>query len=796
MTLSFTNFKTKLVVFFVSLFVLVQIITNTAVYITTKNNLENQAVSNLTFSGQAIRRAVDQRNQELSAAAELLSRDFGFREAVATKDTPTIISALQNLTTRIDTDRAFIVSMDQKVLAQYGTEERMDLSVRQDKALFPPEVFAAVEKKGEASGFIQIDGVIYEIVILPVLAPTPIAWMVLGIEINKAYLDDIKQTLPVGLEISIVHHQENSEVLLAADTFSLANEFENTFLPDLTDIKSAEVFQQNITSQRYMSLTLPLQSVTSRHTIYAVVHYSLDVVFSPFKPLMITLAGVLLAGMIAFIYESFVIARSVTRPLQELRTAAVNISKGVYQPLNDLHQNDEFGDLAASFNKMIEDIDIREQKITFQAEHDLETGLPNRLKFETVLDQLIAENPPGEAGSQNIDVFILTFQSIAEVRNSLGYSVAETLISQMGTHISATLPAADVFFARLNSISFILALREPVEDRLHTMLTLLKSFDKPFICGDYNIDMTVQIGGATYPEHGKTAADLIQKTHIAISQSSGTAHHYGIYNAEKDTQDTQKLSLMGDLRASMNKNEVFFHYQPKIDLKTGRMTHVEALMRWIHPERGFVAPDDFILLAEQTGHIHALTAWGLEQAIDACARWREAGYRLKMAMNLSAKDLANRQLPDQIQRLMTEKRVSAEWMVFEVTESAVMQEPEIVLDTLNRMSDLGLTLSIDDYGTGYSSLSYLKELPVSELKIDKSFVLSLATNKNDQILVRSTIDLAHNLGLKVTAEGVEDQASAELLKAYGCDVGQGYYFSRPVSEEDLLSYYREQRQAS
>lgn len=792
----FSKFKTKLVFFFVSLFVLVQIITNTVVYLTTTSNLESQALSNLNFSSETFNRAVIQQSDELEDAVTILSRDFGFREAVATEDNPTIVSALKNLANRINADKAFLLSLDQNVLAHYS--EGDDLLEDSDGLFhdthvenFPvEELFKEVSKEGKAIGHTLIEDKIYEVVMLPVLAPVPIGWVVLGVEVDASYLESIKQILPVGLEISIVHNFVVDQNILSATTFSGPDLNKNSIINNISAIEENSVIQQNIMNQRYMSKFISLKSTMSNLNIYAVIHYSLDVVFSPFKPLIITLISLLVIGMVAFTYESFVIAQSVTKPLRKLTEAASKISSGIYEPLKGIVQKDEFGELATSFNKMIEDIDVRERKITFQAEHDLETGLPNRSKFESILSNLIDENSLISNNDDKIDVFIVTVQAMDDVRNTLGYTTGEKLMVQIGEHLNDVVPKAEII-ARLDTVSFIFALKEQNEKRNTTINSVLNSFSRPFHCDDYNIDVNVQIGVATYPDHAQTVDHLIQKTNVAVSQSMGSAHHFSVYNAEKDTQDTQKLSLMGDLRESMNKGEVFFNYQPKIDLKTGRMTHVEALIRWIHPERGFVPPDDFIFLAEQTGHIHALTEWALEAAIDASSRWNKLGYPIKVAVNLSAKDLVNRSLPANIKQLMTTKNVSAGNMVFEVTESAVMQDPEVVLDILNKMSDMGLTISIDDYGTGYSSMSYLKELPVNELKIDKSFVLNLATNKNDQILVRSTIELAHNLGLKVTAEGIEDAESAELLKLYDCDVAQGYYFSRPLSEKDLLKFAME-----
>ncbi len=261
--------------------------------------------------------------------------------------------------------------------------------------------------------------------------------------------------------------------------------------------------------------------------------------------------------------------------------------------------------------------------------------------------------------------------------------------------------------------------------------------------------------------------------------------HIALYDAEKDSHYADKLSLMGELRKGIEQGEVVFHYQPKINISTGKISHVEALVRWTHPTRGFISPDDFIPMAEQTGQIQYLTQWGLEEAIKQCRQWRDQNYDINVAINLSAHDLTDNNLPKAIKKLLDKYKVRPEWLVLEVTESAVMKDPDLALYVLYALNGMGLTLSIDDYGTGYSSMSYLKKLPVQEIKIDKSFVLNLATNNEDEIIVKSTINLGHNLGLKVTAEGVEDEKSYKMLKDFGCDLAQGYLFSKALPASEL-----------
>ena len=274
---------------------------------------------------------------------------------------------------------------------------------------------------------------------------------------------------------------------------------------------------------------------------------------------------------------------------------------------------------------------------------------------------------------------------------------------------------------------------------------------------------------------------------LAKTEVSG----FCIYDASIDQYSRRRLSLLGELRQAIALNRLVLYYQPQIDLASGRVMGVEALLRWPRSANDMVSPLEFIPLAEQTGLIRPLTLWVLEQAIRQCEHWRETGLTLKVSVNLSARNLLDPTLPDLLAEMLEKQHLTAESLMLEVTESAVMLHPERALQTLTQLHQMGCSISVDDFGTGYSSLAYLKKLPVSELKIDQSFVFGMVANVNDAVIVRSTIDLAHNLGLRVVAEGVEDRETLRLLVALGCDVGQGYLFGRPMPAEEVTTWLSE-----
>ena len=322
---------------------------------------------------------------------------------------------------------------------------------------------------------------------------------------------------------------------------------------------------------------------------------------------------------------------------------------------------------------------------------------------------------------------------------------------------------------------------------------ILGLFEKAVSVAGFNIDVTATLGEARYPEHGATARTLMQHADTAIYEAKNLGRPYAVYDPQLDPHRPERLSMMGELREGLDNGQFTFFFQPKVDLSTETVTTVEALIRWNHPERGFMAPDLFIPLAEQTGNIRKLTAWALGAAVKQSRVWSDKGINVKIAVNLSAHDLGNRQLPAELTALLSAYDVSPGRLILEITESAIMEDPLHAQEILRTLSGMGLTLSIDDYGIGHSSLAYLKSLPVQEIKIDKSFVLKLADSRGDQILVKSTIELGHNLGLRVTAEGIEDRASLEILRALGGDTGQGYFVSRPVSAEDFEVFFTTSR---
>jgi predicted signal transduction protein with EAL and GGDEF domain len=317
---------------------------------------------------------------------------------------------------------------------------------------------------------------------------------------------------------------------------------------------------------------------------------------------------------------------------------------------------------------------------------------------------------------------------------------------------------------------------------------LLDAVEQPILLEGHRAVIGGSIGIASFPEHGEDLNTLLRHADLAMYAAKRSNSGFAIYDPLYEEQGQNRVSLMAELRHAVEHDELTLYYQPKVPLVNCAITQVEALVRWVHPERGFIPPDEFIPFAEHTGYIKMITRWVLDHALRQAVRWRDAGLNLNISINLSTRDLLNPELPEIFVELMKSHKAAADWLSLEITESAIMADPTRALGVLELLRGLGIHISVDDFGTGYSSLAYLKKLPVGELKIDKSFVINMANDKGDASIVRSTIDLGHNMGLKVVAEGVENRETWDLLRAWGCDIAQGYFISRPLSPDKLVEW--------
>jgi diguanylate cyclase (GGDEF)-like protein len=428
------------------------------------------------------------------------------------------------------------------------------------------------------------------------------------------------------------------------------------------------------------------------------------------------------------------------------------------------------------------------RQLETQAMHDPLTGLPNRSLLH---DRLQHEIELSKREHVSFGLVLMDLDRFKEVNDTLGHDVGDEVLREVGRRLKETIRAEDTV-ARLGGDEYVLLIHnlEP-EGAALIADKIFASLDKPFHWQNQSIDLGASLGLSFYPSQCDDASGLLRCADIAMYVAKRSGQGYALYSPDQEHTSRDDLSLKSELREAIQSDQLSLYYQPQIDHYSQRVVGLEALVRWNHPLRGLLAPDQFIPLAEDAGLIAPLTHWVLKTALTQLVALQKKGYDLTMAVNLSARNLHDMELPTSILALLAECRVAPQSLILEITESAVMANPSDGLIILTELDRMGVTLAIDDFGTGYSSLAYLKRLPVDELKIDKSFVTDMEGNDNDAVIVRSTIDLAHNLGLKVTAEGVETQGAWDILEILGCDCSQGYFMGRPMPVEKLEAWLQE-----
>ncbi|MGH9110152.1 MAG: putative bifunctional diguanylate cyclase/phosphodiesterase [Acidimicrobiales bacterium] len=441
---------------------------------------------------------------------------------------------------------------------------------------------------------------------------------------------------------------------------------------------------------------------------------------------------------------------------------------------------------------LVVDVTDRERlqrRLQYQAQHDSLTGLPNR---QLIVQRLAEALEAGHRSGAKTGLLLLNLDKFKEVNDALGHVCGDQLLAQIGPRLVTSAVRGHDTVARLAGDEFAVLLPEPpglagavvIADRI------LAALQTPFTVGvtatDHaTVDIAASIGVTLAPDHGTEPVDLLRQADAAMHEAKESGDGVAVYQPGRGDGAPSRFELLGDLRRALTRRELVVHYQPKVDVATGALTGVEALVRWQHPRRGLLAPAEFVPLAETTDLIHPLTDRVLDLALAQARSWSDAGLTVPVAVNLSARCLHDTSLPARVTATLDRHGVPASRLFLEITESAIMRDPAGALAILCELAGSGIRLSLDDFGTGYSSMTYLRRLPVAELKVDRSFVLDLVGQRADTVLVRSTVDLGHNLGLSVVAEGVEDAATLDALGALGCDIAQGYYFARPMPADEL-----------
>ncbi len=425
------------------------------------------------------------------------------------------------------------------------------------------------------------------------------------------------------------------------------------------------------------------------------------------------------------------------------------------------------------------------KELEYLASHDGLTGLPNRKRLDSRLNQAIVQ---GSREKEPFVVLLVDLDRLGEINDTLGHEVGDAVLREVADRLKSSLDDS-WFISHPGGGEFVIILFSAgAREAREAVRRVQQLFTPAFEINEVKIDINVSIGVVSFPDHGRDTSLLMRRADVAMRQAKQRKSGFAVYKSESDPYSVRRLKLVGDLRRAISTGELVLHYQPQVSIAKKDIVGVEALVRWRHPQQGLLPPVEFIPLAEQTGLIRPLTVWAINQALQQASVWGLQGHQITVSVNLSVHNLLDKDLPGQVCRLLRKWKVPPERLILEITESNLMLEPEIALATLKKLQDMDVALSVDDFGTGYSSLAYLKTLPVSELKIDRSFVQEMMQGESDAKIVHLIANLSHNLGLTVVAEGVEDEATWNKIAELGCDVVQGYYICKPMPPKELSAW--------
>lgn len=760
------TFQTRIAGVLALLLLVVVAATYFAVKTATSRAVENQARVQLKTGSQVFERLLDLRGHRLQNGLDWLTADLPFKRAVAEGKTVPILAALRRHGTGIRSSEVFVLGLDGKVMVS-------TLPILTRGQFFPyDDALRHARRTGLQMLIVAMDSRPYLLVQDEVLDPLPVARIVMGFPMDTLFANELRSMS--NLEVSFLSVQNGKPGALFstqpdayhATTLSLLREGHISPEPKI------HLFY----GRRVLSQVLPLANTGDGNEVRVLLQSPLDHALESFAPLDRQFLGIALAVLLVSLAGALFLARRVSRPLNALVQAAGRIGAGDYRTPVRVRSHDEFGLLARAFNAMQSGIATRERQLAHNALHDPLTGLPNRaLAMERLGSAISARRP--------VVLLYLGIENYRVINEGFGPQGVEEMLREASRCLSMSLLASDTA-ARIAGSEFLLLLENTEvdravarADRLYALLT------EPQRIGNDELRHEVSIGIAAYPADGQHVEELISRAAIARHDASSLPGHLQIYQQDRDLAHQRQITLIRDLRRAVIEGELFLCYQPKLDLKHGHVRQAEALLRWQHPALGQVSPDEFIPLAERTGSMSSLTLWVIEEAIRQIAEWAQRGMLIQLSVNISVDDLADDELAIRVTALLMQYQVGAEQLIFEITESAIMHNPQQALSVLEQLRGCGISLSVDDFGTGYSSLAHLKRLPVQELKIDQSFVRNLDETSEDAVIVRSTIEMSHNLGLKVVAEGVEYAHSLRLLERWQCDTAQGYLISRPLSAD-------------
>ncbi|KPF43405.1 hypothetical protein D621_19580 [beta proteobacterium AAP51] len=786
--------SSRIVALFLGLLLVVQLASWAVVNASIERNARGLLAEELGVGEKIWARLLAQRAARLTMGASVLAADYGFRSAVALGDTDTLQSALANHGQRIGANVTAMLASD-LTLRALGE----DTEAGAFEALQP----LAQQLAAEGSALVLVGGQPYQVVMVPMRAPLLVGYVVMGFAIDQALLDDMRGVSGLHTAVLLQSPDGRREALLSTLGGPLTAELAQGWAGPAatatgTGPDGSKRQELQLAGQAHLLRPIP-QTTGPAGALHTLLLRSVADAVAPYRPLQRTLLGLTLLGLLMAGAASVFTARRITTPLRGLMHASEALGRGDFEPaLAHTGREDEIGQLARSFDQMRRDIAASEAEIRELAYHDRLTGLPNRVSFSDALRSAI---DAAHSSERPFSVVVLGLDRFKRINENRGYAVGDDVLREVAARLRRQVPAAGLL-ARLSGDQFGLLLPGTAQAPATALVDALSaSFVQPIGVRGEQVDAPVTFGMACWPAHAPAlstgagaerdqAEALMARAERALDVAKRRkAAHLMVYEPGIDAASEQTLTLLSELRQAVGNHELRMFLQPKIDLASHRLVGAEALVRWQHPTRGMVPPLQFIPFAEENGFVRQLTLWIFEEAARQWPALQAEGLH-RLSVNLSTRDLLDAELPARFAALLRRHGVPATAFCLEITESAVMNEPERALAMLHTLAQAGFQLSIDDFGEGATSLKYLQELPVHELKIDQIFIKQLDRREKDAIIVRNTIRLAHDLGFRAVAEGVENAHILGALRTLGCDEAQGYHLGRPMPAAELPAFAR------
>lgn len=761
------GFRGRLIAVMIGLVVAVSLVMGALFMVYLFDDEKKRAGEQLAIGERMTREILERRTDQILSRLRVVVQDFGFRSAVASGDPNTIDSALENHSRRAQADFAVLFDNNGTLVASTLNRQHPEAI----NALSDPD-----GSQGLSRTFAYLAGAGFEILQIPVEGPGLRAKLVAGFVLDRRLAELIARLTGAEVVFRARPGEDQPYKTLFATGY-------RTAAMDRELARAGETLRMLSGRQHYFTRVIDFSS-SGTDEFQAVLmlsrQASLENYYSRAKVVALLIGAILIIAIVL----ALTVARTLGRPVLQLADYARAVGDGDSPTAPDIRSGGELKQLRDALGDMLVRLREREAQIRYAATHDDVTNLGNRNALMQSAQKLFDE---GRACT----LIGLRLDDLADVNDTLGLEFGDKVLIGIGQRLQKQLPDAEVI-ARTGGGEFLALIpgRNPAEvDQLANHL--LKVIQSPQQINNTPFSIRAVLVTLELPADASNTNELRRRLNLTFERAGDQPEPVARYRPGQDESHLRELQLTADLHQAITRNGLHMNYQPKLSTDNGELVQVEALVRWIHPELGFISPEEFIFLAEQSGQIHDLTAHILKRVATDARAWVGQGVDAGVAINLSAMDLTWPELTRHITTAFADWHHGMERITLEVTESALMKDPDEALATLHQLKALGVTLSVDDFGTGYSSLSQLRTLPVHELKIDKSFVLKLDSEPQDQLIVKSTIDMAHGLGLKVVAEGIENLAAWRLLRQWQCDRAQGFYLSRPVPPEQLVDTARE-----